>query len=451
VNEFPEGDFPDVQRMTLDNGLEVVLAERHTLPVVNFNLQVDAGYAADQFSRAGTATLTMNLIDQGTEELSALEISEQLNLLGARLSSGANIDRSYVSLSALRSNLDASLDLFSDIVREPSFPSEELDRQRSQMLAALSQEMNQPQAMALRVFPRQLFGEDHAYGQPLTGSGTRDSIQNITLDEIRDHHATWFRPNNATLVVAGDITMEELRPRLERLFGNWQASDVPEKQLGTVDMRNGGTVYIVDRPDAQQSMIIAGHIAPPKGGDNELAIEAMNEVLGGSFNARMNMNLREDKGWSYGARTIIQDTAAQRPFFAFAPVQTDKTAESMQEIMGEFQDIVGEEPPAADEVSRAKDTRTKTLPGRWETISAIGNDLGQIVRFDLSDDYWDTYARRVNAIEREDVVQAAEDVVHPDEVVWVVVGDRARIEDEIRELGYNVEYVDANGDPVDGN
>lgn len=449
VNEFPEGDFPDVQRMTLDNGLEVVLAERHTLPVVNFNLQVDAGYAADQFSRAGTAKLTMNLIDQGTGELSALEISEQLDLLGAQLSTGANIDRSYVSLSALRSNLDASLDLFSNIVREPSFPAEELERQRSQMLASLSQEMNQPQAMALRVFPRQLFGDEHAYGQPLTGSGTRESVQNISLEEIRDHHATWFRPNNATLVVAGDITLDELRPRLERLFDDWQAGDVPEKELGNVAMRNGGTVYLVDRPDAEQSMIIAGHVAPPKGGEDELAIEAMNEVLGGSFNARMNMNLREDKGWSYGARTVLQDTAAQRPFFAFAPVQTDKTAESMNEIISEFRGIVGDEPPEADEVSRAKDTRTKTLPGRWETISAVADDLGQIVRFDLSDDYWDTYARRVNNLERADVVEAAETVVHPDNIVWVVVGDRARVEDEIRELGYDIEYVDANGDPVE--
>lgn len=449
VTQFPEADFPEVQRTTLDNGLEVVLAERHTLPVVNFRLQVNAGYAADQFGRAGTAKLAMDMIDQGTDERSALEIDARLDELGAQLSTGANIDQSHVSLSALRDNLDGSLDLFADIALSPSFPADELDRRRNQMMADLRQELNQPQAMALRVFPRQLYGEDHAYGQPLTGSGTEESLAAITLEEIQNHHATWFKPNNATLVVAGDITMDELRPRLERLFSDWQAGEVPEKELGEVELREGGTVYLVDRPDAQQSMIVAGHLAPPKSGEREFAIEAMNEVLGGSFNARMNMNLREDKGWSYGARTMLQDTAAQRPYFAFAPVQTDKTAESMQEILGEFRVIVGDEPPEADEVSRAKDTKTKTLPGRWETIGAVGRDLAEIVRFDLPDDYWDTYPARVNAIEREEVVQAAEDVIRPDHLTWVIIGDRDRIEDNIRELGYDIEYVDASGNPVE--
>ncbi|WP_181918253.1 MULTISPECIES: pitrilysin family protein [unclassified Wenzhouxiangella] len=450
VTEFPEADFPKIQRLTLDNGLEVVLAERHTLPVVEFDLRVNAGYASDQFGRPGTAKLAMNLVDQGAGELSALEIDEQLDLLGAELSSGANIDQSFVSMSALRDNLGDSLALFAEITTNPAFPAEELERQRSQMLANLRQEMNQPQAMALRVFPRRIFGEDHAYGQPLTGSGTEESVAAIGLEDLREHHRTWFRPNNATLVVAGDITLDELKPHVQRLFGDWQRGDVPKKALDRVDPKTEGqTVYVVDRPGAQQSFIVAGHLVAPKGGDEEFAIQAVNEVLGGSFNARLNMNLREDKGWSYGARTLLQDTAAQRPFVAFAPVQTDRTADSMAEIRQEFQAIVGDQPPEEDEVSRARDSMSKTLPGRWETIGAVASDLGEIVRFDLSDDYWDRYPGRVQAIERDQVVTTARNVVQPEHLVWVVVGDSSEISDPIRELGYDIRYVDANGDPVE--
>jgi zinc protease len=210
------------------------------------------------------------------------------------------------------------------------------------------------------------------------------------------------------------------------------------------------TVYLVDRPDSEQSVIFAGHVAPPKNNDREIAIEAMNEVLGGSFNARVNMNLREDKHWSYGARSLLLDAEGQRPFLVYAPVQTDKTSESMAEIYREVTEIRGERPPTPDEVARAKDKNTLTLAGRWETANAVANSLSEMVRFGLPDDYWNTYPDKVRSLSDQQISAAASDVIQPDSMIWVVVGDRAKIESGIRELGYgDIILMDADGNVLD--
>jgi len=447
----PEATFPAVQRATLSNGLEVVLAERHDVPLVEMRLLLDAGYAADQFGVPGTADLAMDMLDEGTDTRSALEISAELDRLGASLGTGSNLDMSVVTLSALRENLDASLDLFADVALNPSFPEADFQRLKQQQLAAIQREKVQPVAMALRVFPALLYGEDHAYSNPLTGSGTEESVRRIGLEDLRSFHETWFRPNHATLIAVGDVTMEELRPMLEARFADWEAGDVPEKNVGEVAHRDASTVYLLDRPEAQQSVIFAGHAAPPKANPDEVAIEAMNTILGGSFTSRLNMNLREEKHWSYGAFSLLYPARGPRPFIVYAPVQTDRTAESLQEIVSELRGIQGAEPIAEDELQKVKDQETRGAAGRWETLGAVEGTLSEIVRFGLDDDYPTTYADEVMALELDDVSTAATEVIRPDRLIWVVVGDRERIEPAIRELGLGeIRLIDADGRPIAG-
>ncbi|MCX8009617.1 MAG: insulinase family protein, partial [Ignavibacteria bacterium] len=301
----PEVKFPQLQRAVLSNGLKIVLAERHTIPIVNFNLMVDAGYASDQFAAPGTARLAMDMIDEGTKKRNALEISEELQLLGANLGAGSNLDISSVTLSALKSNLDASLDIYADVILNPSFPKEDFERLQKQLLAGIKREKVTPMQMALRVFPKLLYGENHAYGNPLTGSGTEASISKLTREDLIKFHQTWFKPNNATMVIVGDITLAEITPKLEKLFANWKQGEVPKKNISEVKHKEKSEIYILDRPGSLQSVILAGHIAPPSNNPDEIALQTMNTILGGSFTSRVNMNLREDKHWSYGASTFM--------------------------------------------------------------------------------------------------------------------------------------------------
>ncbi|MFK7955363.1 MAG: M16 family metallopeptidase [Lysobacterales bacterium] len=446
VGSPPAVDFDNFVRNELSNGLKVIVAERSAVPVVNMRLMVNAGYAADQLASPGTASLAMSMLDEGTRNRSALEISDELKDLGATLSSGSNLDMSTVRVSALKENLGDTLDIFADVVLNPAFPDSELDRLRKLQLAGIAQEKVRPMSMALRLFPKLLYGGDHAYGLPFSGSGYEDTVSALTTDNLKAFHSTWFKPNNATLLVVGDTTFEEIQPMLERRFKNWEAGEVPQKNIDFVTPKARSTVYLVDRPDSEQSMIFAGHIAPAKNNPDEIAIEAMNEVLGGSFNARLNMNLREDKHWSYGVRSTVIDARGQRPFLTYAPVQTDKTAESMAEIYGEISAIQGERPPMAEETARARDKNSLTLAGRWETANSVAGSLAEMVRFGLPDDYWDTYAGKVRGLSDQQVTDAARNTLTPDQMLWVVVGDRAKIEAEIKalELG-DIQIMDVDG------
>ena len=306
--------------------------------------------------------------------------------------------------------------------------------------------------MALRVFPVLLYGEDHPYGIPFTGSGEADAVESMTLEQLRDFYATWFRPNNATVVAVGDITMEELRPRLERLFADWEAGEVPSKDVMRAPAGDqGDVVYIMDRPGAQQSVIIAGHAFPPPSEGDEFASDAANRILGGSFTSRVNMNLREDKHWSYGAQTVVPDARGPRPFLALAPVQTDKTLESMRELMNEFRGITGDAPATEDELVKVKDGQILTLPGRWETVNAIRSSLTEQLNLGLPDDYWQTYADHVRALELGDVQESARTRIQPDRVIWVVVGDRSQIEAPLRGAGFGeIRLINPDGEVLEG-
>src|SRR6266498_4112912 len=253
----PDARFPAVARATLPNGLKIVLAERHSIPQVNLTLLVDAGYAADQFAAPGTASLALDMLDEGTVKRTALQISDTLSQLGASLGTGSRLDVSQVALSTIKENLDPALDIFADVILNPAFPQADFQRQQRQRLARIQREKVQPVQMALRVFPQLLYGTNHAYGNPLTGSGTEESVSRMTRDDLVRFHRAWFKPNHATLAIVGDVSLAEIQPKLARLFSRWQSGEVPQKNVGTVADQARPLVYILDRPGAEQSVILA--------------------------------------------------------------------------------------------------------------------------------------------------------------------------------------------------
>jgi zinc protease len=439
--------FPARQRATLSNGLDLIVVERPGVPLVRFDLVVDAGFASDRSASPGTASLVMDMLDEGTTTRDALRISGELQHLGASLATGANLDVSTITMSALRDRVDDSLAVFADVALNPAFAQPDLERLKAQTLAAIEREMVNPTQMGLRVLPALLYGPDHAYGNPLTGSGTAESVRALTRDELVRYHQTWFKPDHSTLVVVGDTTMEAIRPTLERLFASWRPGEIPQKAIGPVSGRAGGAnVYLLDRPGAQQSTIFAARLIAPKATDGEIPFIVMNRVLGGDFTSRINMNLREDKHWSYGARTVVVDARGPRLYTVNAPVQTDKTKESMAEIAKELRGIRGERPVTDEELAKARASLSLSLPGRWETSAAVANDIVQMVQCGLDDDYWTSYAARIAATTLDAVAAAARDAVDPDTLVWVVAGDREKIEAGIRELGLGpVTILDPSG------
>jgi zinc protease len=410
---------------------------------------VDAGYASDSLAVPGTAKLAGAMLDEGTKTRSALQISDEEQRLGAHLGTYSNVDMTTVTLSALRSNLDASLDLFADVILNPTFPAEDLERLKKQQLAAIDQESVQPFGMALRVLPRLIYGEGHAYAQPLTGSGFKDTVKKITRDDVVRWHSTWFHPGNATLVVVGDTTLAEIQPKIEALFAGWQAGTVPHKNIDPVEPMPQPALYILDRPGALQSTILCGHVSPPRANPEEIPEEVMNAILGGQFISRVNMNLREDKHWSYGAGTFFWDTRGPRPFLAYAPVQTDKTKEAVMELLGELRAIRGERPATPAELQAAENGLTLTLAGRWETADAVARSMGEIVRFGFPENYFETYADKVRAVTVAQVTKAAQ-VIKPDRLAWVIAGDRKKIEPGLKELGLGeIRLINADGKVVD--
>lgn len=445
----PDTRFPDLERATLSNGLKVVLAARDAIPQVRFDLLLDAGFAADESGIPGTSSLAMAMLDEGTTRRSSLQISDELAQLGANLGTGSKLDVSSVSLEALKANLDASLGIFADVILNPTFPRRDFERLKKQRLAQIQQEKAEPIGLALRIFPRLVYGPSHAYSNPWTGSGTEESTARIQREDLVRFHRAWFKPNHATLVVVGATSMGEIKPKLERLFASWQPGDVPTKNIATVSRQQRPTVYMIDRPGSLQSLIIAGHIAPPKANPQEVTIETMNAVLGGDFSSRVNMNLREDKHWSYGAGTFFRDARGQRPFLAYAPVQTDKTKEAVMELDKELRGIVKGRPVEPAELSRAKASLTLTLPGSWETMSALAGSIANIVTYGLDDRYYDTFADKVRAQTVQSVTEVASEVLHPDQLIWVVVGDRSKIEPGLRELKLGeIKLIDTEGKPI---
>jgi len=437
IGDAPDLNLPELQHAELENGLKIRLAERHEAPVVQFRLIMDAGYAADPETTPGIAGMTLAMLDEGTKRRNALEISSESDSLGANISSGSSLDSSTVNLSAISSLVDESMDLYADIVRNPAFPEKELERLKKQRLAQIQQEKSSPTSLALRVFGPLLYGDQHAYGIPLTGSGTEAAVEKIAVSNLQEFHKQWIRPDNATLVVVGDIKMSELKPLLEKHFGDWQTgtAELPKKRLPQIEQPNGQRIYLLNRPGSQAT-IIAGNLAPPKSDPQNIAMNTLNSILGGAFNSRLNLNLREEKRWSYGARSLLMDAKAQQPFIAYASVQTDKTAASMKEMLSEIRSISSKRPPTASELADAQNNLTRKLPGENETSGAIAGTLSESVIFNLPEDYYDSYVSRVSSLDIPELTAAAKSMLAPDALTWVVVGDLEAIEANVRKLNW---------------
>ena len=451
VTKPPKLDWPEVRRTTLSNGLKLLFVERRETPIVELELLVDAGYAADQFAVPGAASFTSAMLDEGTKTRSALEISEELASLGATLSVNTALDASWVSLSSLKHNLDPSLDVFADVILHPEFPDSEIERVRKHLLARIAQEKSSPFSLAQRLLPKLLYGDDHPYGASFTGTGDEETVKAITRADLERFHAAWFQPGGSILIAVGDTTFEDLRDKLEARFKGWTGADKPPaKNIAAVENPSKSALYLVDKPGAVQSMILGGVIATPARHPDRIRIETMNRILGGAFTSRINMNLREDKHWSYGSRSFLSDARGQRPWLVYAAVQSDKTKESLVELDRELRDILGPRPATDAELDKVKKNAILQLPGRFETKSSVRGALSRIWMFDLARDYWETYADKVEAVTLDDIQKVAGDVIRPDQMIWVVVGDRTQVEPTLRELDFgDVTVIDTDGNPLE--
>jgi zinc protease len=437
VTETPELDWPEVQTAQLSNGVDVVFVRRDAVPVVEFQMVFDAGYAADAAGGVpGLASFTMDMLDEGAGRMDALEIAGEAERLGANLGTGANLDQSSVTLSALRSNLRDSLDLMATVITDPTFADADIERRRQNRLNGITQEMANPINLALRLLPPELYGTDHAYGVPFTGSGTEETVSGFTRDDLIAHQSAWLRPDNATLVIVGDTTLDEIQPMLERAFRNWRApsADLPQKNLATVANGSASRVILVDRPNSPQSLILAGRLGPTGSDANAIAHTASNDAIGGQFSARVNMNLREDKGWAYGAYTFLFGAQGQQPWMVYAPVQTDRTADSLAELVRELNEFTGENPVTDDELDRSVNNNTRSLPGQFETAGSIRGSLVSSLRYGRDWNYPATLTDRYQALALDDVRSVSGDLVNSGDLVWMVIGDVSEIEEGVRAL-----------------
>ena len=441
--------LPPLQKAKLANGLNIVLAERHTAPVVNFTLMVDSGYSADPGSAPGTASFSQRMLEEGTPTRDSLKIGEEFESLSANFNAGANLDWSLVSLNTLKSTMDRSLDIYADLILHPAFPEKEFQRLQKERIAGIQREKVTPQTMALRVVPALIYGKGHPYAVPFTGSGTEASVSKMTREDLAKFHETWFKPNNATLLIVGDTTLDEIKPKLERLLASWKPGDVPQKSTPKVSEPEKDVVYLIDRPGSGQSVIFGAQLAPPQNDPNAVPLQLVNGIFGGKFSSRINMNLREDKHWSYGVRSTLVPARGQRPYISISAVQTDKTKESMVELVKEYNGIAGAKPITPEELKDEQSNDTLGLPGTFETVQQLSGAYGNILQYGLPEDYYNTFTQKAMALTPDTANETAKKYILPDHLVWVVVGDMSKVEAGIRELNLGeVHKIDADGNPV---
>ena len=450
--EPPALKLPPLQRAELSNGLKIVLAERHDAPVVQFSLQTSAGYAADAGGKPGTAKLALDMLDEGAGKYDSLQLAAAADALGALISSGSSLDTSLVRLNALKAQLAPSLSLYADVVLRPTFPAQELERLKKLQLASIQQEKAQAIGLARRLYTRLLYGAGHAYANPASGTGTETSVASIGVDDVRGFYQRWLRPDTSTLLIVGDTTLAEIKPLLEREFGGWKAPAAapPQKNLATVAAPAQPRLVMINKSGAEQTLLMAASLAPPKVDPDDLAMQLATTALGGNFVSRLNMNLREDKHWSYGAFASIGGARAQRPFLAYAPVQTDKTVEAIKELQSELTAAVGKRQFNAAEIDFARDSLVLALPGDNETAAEVAGSYSMLLSYDLPDSYWNDYVGNIEKLQPDSVNAAAQRLIVPGALTWIVVGDLGKIEAGVRKqaaaLGVkDVQVLDADG------
>ena len=448
---YPALKFPPIERAQLSNGTQVILARRDDVPLVRMSYRFPLGHGADQATPSGVPGLAFGLLGEGAGEHDALAFAERAEALGAQLDAGVDVDAGAVDLSTLSETLEASVALYADMIRRPRFDAEEIERARGYWTGVIRQEEANPQLLASRLLPTLLYGAEHPYADAFNGRGKLASIERLARDDILAFHRTWVRPERATLIVVGDTTLQDVVAVLERHFGDWRGvGDAPAVAMrDDVPRPQGPRVFLVDRPGAMQANIVVGQVIPPSTDARSVAFDVANAILGGSPAARLNMNLREAKGWSYGVISSHSSAAVPRPWRVVAPVQPDRVADAMAELQREIADYAqGRTPATQEELVRFTGSQIRRLPGLYETREAVLSEIADSVRFARPDDWVVQRSREIERLDLEQV-QAAASVLDPTQLTWVVVGDLSQIERPVRALGLGeVTLIDAQGNPV---
>jgi predicted Zn-dependent peptidase len=436
-------EFPAIERAKLKNGIEVVFAKRSTVPTVNVAVSFDAGYAADPHNALGTQSLMLSLMDEGTTSLDSIAFAEAKERLGAQIDGSANADETVFELFALKPNLAPSLTLLADYIRNPAFDAKELDRVRVQQLNRLKAELNNPNAIASRVMMPALYGAQHPYGIPPSGLGDAKAVTAATRDQLAGFHSTWIRPDTARIFVVGDTTLKEVTKQLDAAFGNWKAPATakPVKHFEVAIPTPQPRILLFDRPKSPQSVILAGKVLDAKGTDSLEVLRSANDIFGGNFLSRFNMNLRETKGWSYGVRSRISGDKDRIAWIASAPVQADRTGDSIKEFQSDLKAFLGDKGVTAEELQRTVNGSVRELPGSFETSGDVLGGLRAIVKYGRADDYYEKLPATYEAMTTAEVDAAARKALSTDGLVYVVVGDAATVKPQLDGLGLPVETV----------
>ena len=446
----PKFTPPPVVRRALSNGLEVLVAERHELPILTLNLVVKGGETLVPAGKEGLASLTASLLTEGTETRDALQLAGELAEIGASLTASGGLESSTLSLTTLTKHTAKALDLYADVLRHPAFPESALERLRGQRLSQLLSRSDNPDAIAGIVFPRLLYGEEHPYGRP--DLGTPKTVKGLTRADAKAFFERLYRPNNATMIVVGDITPDAAVEALEGALKGWEPGESLKVSLPDAPKGKPLTIYLVDRPGAAQSVLAVGQVGQARGTPDYFPLSVMNAILGGNFSSRINLNLREDKGYTYGARSHFAFRQGPGPFEAGGSVKTDVTKEALIELLKELTDMVGPRPATAEELAFAKDRLIKGFPARFETTFGVAGTLAELVLYRLPDDYFAKYQSEIESVTEADVSRVAKTHLDPDHMVILVVGDRAKVEPALKTLPFAkvINAVDPDGNPLPG-
>lgn len=433
--------FPRITRATLDNGLRVLVSENHNAPLVSLRGLVRSGADHDTALSAGLASITADLLDEGAGQRDAIALAEDVGILGGSLGTGADWDASYVSLDVLARTAEPALEIFSDVAARATMPEDGLERVRVERLNELLQQRDEPGSIAGKRFAALLYGSG-TYGNSV--SGNVDSVARITLDDVRRFYGQHFLPNNSSVVVSGDIDPERALDLVQNALGGWKRGPAPPPTKVSPRRIESSRVYVIDRPQAVQSEIRVGHLGVARSCQDYFSISVMNSLFGGVFNSRINLNLREKHGYTYGARSQFAFRRNAGPYVLAAPVRNEVTLESVTEILGEMRRIrTGDvEDRELDDV---KSYLIGVFPASVQTASDIAGRLLDIELYGLPEDYFDHYRENIAAVTKEDVERVAKTYLDPDHVIIVIVGNATQIREPLGTLGMPLHEMDIDG------
>lgn len=432
IGPAPSLKMPAIQKQKLANGLPVWIVEHHEVPLAQINLIVRSGSSADPIGKYGIGNLTAAMLDEGAGTRSALDLADALEFLGANLATTSSFDYSAVRLSVPVSKLNDAMPLMADVALRPAFPAAELDRLKKERLTNLLQARDNPAALIQLAFPRIVFGPTHRYGTSANGLGP--AIEAFTVADLQTFYRSHYRPDNAALVVVGDVTAASIMPLLEKSFGAWKADGVKPlvAEVPMAPQLKSRQIYIVDKPGAAQSQIRIGWVGVPRSTADYAGLQVLNTVFGGSFTSRLNQNLRERNGYSYGASSVFDMRLSAGPFLAASGVQTDKTAPAVAEFFNEFTAML--KPVPAEELTKAKNYVALGFPGEFETTGDLARKLEDLVVYNLPEDTYANFVAAVGKVTATDLQNLAARYMQPDKMAVVIVGDRSAIEADVRKL-----------------